>query len=299
MKSALALCILTFTFLTNFVSAQRPIRIKEDSITYGTSRYPGIIVQIPEVGYDKTEKNWIKEIQTGTKSKVITENGEMSIFGANIRDISPNPLNIYSKLINGDSAVQLLVSFELKKDFYISSINGDGELMSAREYLKEFAKSQYINLVKVEVADEERKLRDLTTELNRLQNEKSRMERSIQSNINLIDEMKEKIVLLNNELATVSSELVTQNDQLGQMEAGSAKDQKASEVKELEKRKKRIRNEIESAENRITRANSAIKDVEREIPINESDQEIVRSKISIQQEVVNKFTQKLNTVRAY
>ncbi len=71
---------------------------------------------IPEVNYDKTLKVWLRDLQAGTKSKVITENGEMSIFGAKIKAISPNPINIYSKLMRLDSMLQLFVSFEKKKD---------------------------------------------------------------------------------------------------------------------------------------------------------------------------------------
>ena len=40
----------------------------------------------------------------------------MSIFGAKIKAISPNPINVYSKLIRLDSMLQLFASFETKKD---------------------------------------------------------------------------------------------------------------------------------------------------------------------------------------
>jgi predicted nucleic acid-binding Zn-ribbon protein len=266
---------------------------------YGAAKYPCITVTIPEVGYERTEKNWIKELQIGTKSRVIDENGEMSIFGAIIKDISLNPMNIYSKLTSQDSVLQLLVSFELKKDIYISKSTGDAELIAAKEYLKEFARNQYIGLIREEVMAEEKELRDLNTELNSLQNAKSRMQRSIQSNQTLIKEMKDNIIFQNSELTKVSADLVSQNDLLSSMEEGSAKEEKASFVKELEKRKKKILNEIESSENKITRANSEINEAEREIPRNESQQETMRAKINQQEAIVNKFNDKLNTVKAW
>jgi hypothetical protein len=299
MKPLSILCLLALMVFTSSVSAQRPIRLSEDSINYGTGKYPGIIVTIPEVSYDRTEKNWIRELQSGTKSKVIKENGEMSIFGANIKDITVNPINIYSKLTNGDSEVQLLVTFELKKDLYIGKASGDAELLSAREYLKGFAKNQYIDLVKEEVANEEKMFRELNNELNQMENAKSRLQKSIQANRTLITEMKDNIILQNNELTTVSTELVTQSEQLNSMEEGSAREEKASDVKELEKRKKKILNEIESSENKITRANSDINDAEREIPRNESQQEAMRIKVNQQEALVTRFTEKLNTVKAF
>jgi len=299
MKSTFTLCLLALTITSITVSAQKPISITEDSISYGAAKYPGLIVTIPEVSFDRTEKNWIKELQSGTKSKVVDENGEMSIFGANIKDISPNPLNIYSKLTSQDSALQLLVSFELKKDMYIGKSSADAELFSAKEYLKEFAKEQYIDLIKEEVMAEEKKLRDLNKELSSFQNDKSKMQKSIQSNRSLITEMKDNILLQNNELAKVSAELVSQSDQLTSMEEGSAKEEKASYVKELEKRKKKILKEIESSENKITKANSQINEADRDIPRNESQQETMRAKVNQQEAVVNWFNEKLNRVKAY
>ena len=67
----------------------------------------------------KLLKTWIKDLQTGTKSKVVTEKGEMSIFGARLKSNQPNPVNIYSKFVKLDSMLKLYVSVETKKDEYI------------------------------------------------------------------------------------------------------------------------------------------------------------------------------------
>jgi peptidoglycan hydrolase CwlO-like protein len=111
--------------------------------------------------------------------------------------------------------------------------------------------------------------------------------------------MKDNIILQNNELTKVSAELLTQTDQLTSMEEGSAKEEKASYVKDLEKRKKKILNEIESSENKITRANNEINEADREIPRNESEQETMRGKIANQDQVVRTFTEKLNKVKSF
>ncbi|HLO59171.1 MAG TPA: hypothetical protein VK179_10540 [Bacteroidales bacterium] len=293
---------LTFTALLMIcipVLSQKPIRVTEDSLKYGAAKYPGFSISIPEVSYERTEKSWIKELQSGTKSKVVNENGDMSIFGANIKDISATPMNIYSRLESRDSLVMLMVSFEVKKDQYIQKANNEAELIAAKEYLKQFAKSEYMNLVKGQLQDEEKKLRDLNNDLNSLKNDKSRMERSIQSNRSLIKEMQDNIVLQNTELSKVSAELVNENNLLTSMDEGAAKEEKASYVKDLEKRKKKISNEIESSENKIKKANNEIDEADRNIPKNEADQEDMRSKVAQQEAVVNRFTQKLNTIKAY
>jgi predicted nucleic acid-binding Zn-ribbon protein len=281
------------------VSAQKPIRVSEDSVPYGTSRYPGIVISIPEVSYDRTQKNWVKELQSGTKSNVVTEAGDMSIFGAIVKDISPTPLNIYSKLSDQDSMLVLMACFEMKKDQFIEKSTGDAQLLAAKEYLKEFAKNQYLDFIKDEVQAEDKKLKDLNNELSSLQNQKTRMQKSIQSNRTAITEAKDNILLLNNELTKLSTEIISQNNQLTSMDEGAAKEEKASYIKDLEKRKKKILNDIESAENRITRANNDINEADRDIPRNESDQETLRGKVAQQEQVVQQFTEKLNTVKAY
>ena len=82
MKKFNFLICLTVIISAVTANAQKPIIVAIDSVLTGNSIYPGLTVTIPEVDFDKTLKNWIKEQESGTKSKVVTENGEMSIFGA-------------------------------------------------------------------------------------------------------------------------------------------------------------------------------------------------------------------------
>ena len=58
-------------------------------------------------------------------------------------------------------------------------------------------------------------------------------------------------------------------------------------------------NDIESSENKINKANSEINNADQAIPKNESQQDEMRGKITQQQAVVQKFTDKLSKVEAY
>jgi len=281
------------------IKAQQPIIITEDSLKIGNSLLPALTINIPEVTYEKTLKAWTRELQSGTKSKVITENGEMSIFGAKIRDISQNPLNVYSKLVAADSALQLTASFELKKDQYVERKNGDADFSKASIFLKEFAKSQYIDVAKDQADKEEKTLRELQRELSSLENEKSRMQRSIQSNYSTIADAKETITVQTNELTTVNAALVDQNNQLSTMEPGPAQKEKTDAIKELEKRKKKATNAIESANNKISKANNEIDKANDEIPHNDRMQEKVKDQVMAQEAVYQKYADKLKRIKAY
>jgi hypothetical protein len=281
------------------LSAQKPIRVIDDSIRIGNNLYPGFNVTIPEVKYDKTLKSWVKEQESSTKSKVQTENGEMTIFGAIRKEITPNPVNIYSRLINEDTLCRLLVCIELKKDQFVEPAVGDIQLTAAKTYLKEFAKTQYIEFIKDELDNEEKILRDLNQELNSLQKSKDRTQRTAKSKRGTVNDEQEKLLVKNNELSVLSTEIINKNNEMISMPVGPGRDAIAAQIKELEKRRKQLQKEIGKSENKTNKARSAINQANRSIPRNEDEQEIMKAKIEAQEAVVRKYVDKLNTVKSY
>lgn len=299
MKKFYFLITLVIVFSVLSANGQKPIYINEDSVLVGKSMHPGLTVTIPEVNFDKTLKNWIKEQENGTKSKVVTDNGEMTIFGAIRKDISPNPINIYSTLQNQDSLQLLMVCIEIKKEEYVEPSSGDIQMTAARNFLKDFAKRQYIDFIKDEVAAEEKILRELNNEMNGLQKNESKTKKGAQSNKSVIRNEQDKLIVQNNELNQLSTEIISQNNLLISMEAGPGREAKAAQIKELDKRKNKLQKEIQSAENKISKSKSKIDQADRALPRNEEDQQNMNAKIEAQEAVVKKFTDKLNTVKNY
>jgi len=295
-KFTLVLFALLPFFGTN---AQKPIIVSEDSLQIGNGLIPGLSVTIPEADYDKALKAWIRELQAGTKSKVNTENGEMQILGAKIRDISRNAISVYSKLESLDSILILYASFETSKDQYITSATVEPEFSKVHNFMKEFAKNQYIELAKEQADAEEKKLKDLQRELSSLENEKSRMQKGIQNDNSSIASEKENIAIQTNELNTVSAAIVEQNGLLASMEEGPAKKEKEAQIKELEKRKKKAQNSIESSEKKIGRADSGINQATGDIPRNERIQEKVKEQMMAQEAVYQRYADKLKKIRSY
>jgi chromosome segregation ATPase len=281
------------------IKAQQPIVISEDSLQIGTSLLPAFSVTIPEAEYDEVLKDWIRELESGTRSKVHTQNSEMQIMGAQIKDISRDAINVYSRLDRLDSALMLYASFETAKDEYITSNAGVPEFTEAWAFLKEFAKDQYIDVVKDQVDNEEKKLRDLEKELSSLENEKSKKERSIESDKSDIASEQEEILLMKNELNTVSAALAEKDSLMVSMGAGTPNDEIADEMKDLEKRKRKAENSIESSEKKIKKYEEDIYKTTGEIPQIERMQEMVRAQIAQQQEIYQRFEDKLKTIKSY
>jgi len=298
MKSISTLLIFLLIF-TIGIKAQQPVVVSEDSLKVGKTSLPALMVTIPEVNYENTLKAWIKELESGTKSKVVTENNEMTIFGAKLKDISSNPVNVYSKLTKLDSLLQLKVSFELKKDQYIDRTGTTSEYSKAENYLKQFAKNQYIELVKTQVDSEDKKLRGIEKELSSLEKEKTKMQKSISSNNSTIANEKENITVQNNEVTTASAAIVEHNRLLDTMSTGPDKEEKIKYIKDLEKRKKKAESSIESSQNKINKTNSDTDKTNAEIPRNDKMQQQVNEKIQAQQAVLGKYTDKLKKIKSF
>lgn len=291
--------ILTVLISCNLINAQKPILLNDDSLKVGTNKYPGISVTIPEVEYEKTLKNWVKLQESGTKSKVVDDGGKMSIFGANSKSISENPVNILSELTDRDTVLKLTAAIELKKDVYIERATGEGELSKAKQFLFDFAKEQYLDLVNEQLKLEENKLKDLQKELSGLEKDQSGMEKDIRSSNKLISSEQDKLVVLNNELTSLSAAIIEHNAEYITMDPGEIKDEKAKYIKGLEKQKKKTIRSIKKSENKISKADNTISHANRTIPRNDNTQENIRRLISDQEAVVQKFSDKMNRVKSY
>lgn len=296
MKTTQTLFILLFISTLGSL-AQKPILIYEDNMQLGSNYYPGIYVTIPEVPFESVQKNWIKTMESGSKSKAVFENGSWSIFGANIKSVSPTPLNIYSRIENRDSLVGLLVSMELKKDDFVQKGIHDAELTSAREFLKQFAREQYLKLAEEQLKAEEKKLADIEKEFSTYKKQESGLEKSIRSAEKTIKKEQDELVTQNNALNSVSVEIASQTIQYNELADGTAKEERAKYLKSLEKRKNKITKAIKSAEKKIEKANASIRDANTRIPQKESLQGEAKNKIAVQQTVVQQYKDKVAKIK--
>lgn len=298
MKSAFSfLIIMAFSCL--WIKAQKPISVTEDSLSFGKGTLPCLTLSIPEVNYENTMKSWKNELQSGTKSKIVKEGNEMTIFGAKIKDISPNPINVYSKMSGLESMVKLSVAFEVKKDQYIERNTNETDVDKAKTYLKSFAKEQYLELAKDQSDAEDKKLHDLQKELSSLEREKSRLQKYIEASNTIVFNEKQNLTIQQNELSSVSGEMVAQNKQLSSPEDDEVKKEKTDYINSLEKRKNKAESGIESSQEKINKANNEIDKANNEIAENDKKQQELNEKIQTQQAVVQKFEDKVKTIKSY
>lgn len=288
-------CILIIGF--SAAQAQKPITLVEDSLQFGSRYFPGFMLTIPEVKPSDVKSNWIKAIQKGTKSKVKTDNNEMTIFGANIADFKNGSVNISSKITDQDSLTFLFVSVETTRDNFIGNQSEEYEKLS--NYLKKFAKSQYVETAKKQLSAEEDKLKKMEKELKSARKSRDRFDKNIQSANVKITQQNDKIKGVNKELATLEIRINNNDTAVSVLEEGDAKDKKKSELKDLQKTKKSLLKTINSAKNTISKAETSIQDNRNSIEQNENSQNEIKDQIAQQKNSIAKFQQKLNTIQAY
>jgi hypothetical protein len=294
-----SLLLLVFILSFRISPAQKPVTVLEDSLKVARSYIPGLSVLIPEADYEVVLKDWIKVLQSNTKSKAANQNGEVSIFGARTKDIKEEPFNVYSKLLNHDSLIYLVAAFELTKDKYIERESTSDAFTRAKKFIKEFAVGEYTDVAKNQMDAEDKKLKEAEKELSSLENEHSKLQKSIESNKSDIISEKENIVIQKNELDLVSSNINEQRSLLNGMDESDAKKEKNAFIKELEKRKKKAQNSIDSSEKKIKKAETEITNATALIPENEMNQDKARQKVTSQEIIYQKFVEKFKKIKAY
>jgi len=295
--------IISFTgyFIFSCISiAQRPITAEDSKITFKHGTIPGFMLTIPEVTYKAVEESWIKSLEKGTKSKVQNDAGELSIFGAIIKDIAEAPINVYSYIRNQDTVILLAASFELKKNEYISMEGRREESAKARDYLLLFAKDNYLNLAEEQLLSEEKILNKLENDLKSLEDDKTKLEKMIQSNTTTIVATNDELIILRTNLLSLNDELQAQTNQYNMLEEGPARDEKKKYIDDLEKRITNTSKDIESGEKKVADMQAEIEKAQNDsLPANIKEQEQTGKAIDQQKEVVRSFREKCNTIRGY
>jgi cell division protein FtsB len=294
--------IYCFLFGTSMLlNAQKPITIKESDILFKHGSIPGLIVSIPEVQLKTVEESWIKMLEKGTKSTVQKDFEEMTIFGALIKDVAGGPINVYSYIKQStDSITTLAVSFELKKDEYITSDKREFEFNKAKQYLFQFAKDHYTDLVKDQMQVEEKKQNKLENKLNSLQNENGRLERTIQSDTADISSLNKELAILRSNLESLNAEQTSQTAQLNAMSNGAGKDEKRKYIADLEKRINKTNTSISADEKKLSNTIAELDNARTvSLPTNIKEQAQVNAELEKQREITIFFTNKYNTIKAF
>ncbi len=280
---------------------QKTIEVSGASFKLGQDEYSGVQVLIPEAERELVENMWIKEIEKRTKSKVSqAHQGEITIFGAFIKSIGDDPVNIYSQIIPRDSIVELNACIELKRNEFITEDLYESEFNELKAFMHDFGKEAYIKEVEDQLEAEEIVLKELEKELKKLQNDKEGLEKKVSKNEHDITVSDDDIRILDTDIAVKNEEIARVKVRMGSVgDDAVLKETLESELKDLEKEKKKMQNSVQKEKKRIVGYESDIDNITLEIPALVEQQNQKMQEIEKQRNRVGQFESKQATIKAY
>lgn len=286
-----------FLFAVLLLHAQQPITLSDDTQAFGTMEFPGIWVDIPEASAKTILDNWTKTIQKGTKSKPVISGQDVSLLGAMIKDVIESPVNIESRIIAQDSVVRLFAGVELRRGEFV--VSGSPEYQKLKDFLKKFAKDEYLAVVSKQLSDEESKLKDMEKTLSALRKDREKLDKEIQSSNADIAKENDNILAYRKQLEVTDQSIGSLTTDISLITDPEVKKLKESELKSAQKTKKELLKDISGSENRISKSKNVIEDAKNNISLNVKSQEEEGVKINTQKMVVGEFVQKLKKIKSY
>ena len=284
-------------------SSQVPVEISGKIVTMSKGEQPAFIVEIPQASAENVEKSWMKLIRQNTKSKVSTENNEITILNTQIDAIYDKPINIYSAVYQVDSAVKIVSLFEIDSSFF--SFDGDKEDMTyeriyrgIEHFLHDFAVTEYREVVEEELKAENKELKNLNSDLQKLVKQTETFQKKIKQNESDSLNAEAQISSLEIDKQRKQGEIDSKKESMSSI-AGDKElhDEAKKHLKSLEKQRKKIEKEIDKLKANIVEYHSDNVELKRSILENNKQKEELLDEISKQQETVKKVNGKVENIK--
>ena len=273
------------------VTAQEKIAVKmvNEPMSLGTN--PGYSVFIPQAELQTVKKNWVKYLESGTKSKVGLSGNEYIIKSVVKKKILTDTLNIYSLLHSEESGTTVLSFFEVNTLFFgpsatIEGVNNLQAENAIREYLRNFAIDQYKLAVKQTLDLAEDTLKMLEKELKNMEKDEASFDKKILG-------IENKIIDLKSENNNLDIRIKSHHEQIPEKRAmgegitdNDALKLHNKELKGLEKELTKMEKELNKNEKSIGSFESDIEDYQSEIAYSQKRQTAKKQEITDQETVV-------------
>lgn len=292
--------VLFGSLLLSFSSAfaQVSIKINEESLPMSKGNNNAFVVDIPQTKAADLRKEWDSYIKrSGRRIKTGDLKGEHYALEVQATKISNDYFNIYTNFIQTITGTKVATHFQLQ-DTFVSSANNEFTAKSIKAYLHEFAKEQYIKAVEAEVAIEQRELKKLDDELNKLYTAKDKLTNQINDNNNSISKAESEIKIKKNEQQLKDKEILMQREKMIGVSLNPAERKLQDKiVSDLNKDKQRLVKDEQKLRKDIQKFEATIKKIERDVTKVEGDITRKLSEIKTHQTLLQNIENKLNEVR--
>lgn len=295
--------IIFFFLFPIFLIGQENIEVIQKSVKMSQGEQPAYIVEIPQADYELVLKDWTKIIRQNTKSKFEELEHEMIIRGTQIKEISKNPMTIYSAVINADSTIKVVAVFEIDSIFFsFAEEKPDLQTEKTHHHIKnfmlDFAVDQYKYAVEVELSDAEKLLKTKNKELAELEKQNETYQKDVKENEQSVKNSEDLISSYERDSERKLSEINSKKESIAGLSSdpelsSQAKDQ----LKALEKEKKNIGDKLEKEQKNIVKYQANIEELTRYIEDYNEKQVEKKAEIEKQEDIVNSVKAKFHGIK--
>jgi len=240
------------------------IEVLSSSVSTSEGSKEAIKLAIPEADMDRVKKDWLKTLKRASKDDVKEKGNALSVSNASLKSISNEPLGV--ELSFDEIQGTVYMSTVLYKDSALVTKNEYPQLYtSTKSYLKEYGTENYQSKVKNDIREEEKVLKDLKKELDKLIKKNEKEHKEISDNQLLIDGAEDELKLNDGERKQALDNIQTKRNNVRKAKDKDAikaakKEVKVAqnEKKSLEKKRQKTYRSIVSYKSDIERANQAI-----------------------------------------
>lgn len=168
-----------FFFVLNFNATNAQISEEQKSMTLGVKN--ALVLEIPDAEAKLIEKWWKKFMsEYDGKTKKVKKSDEWMTEGADIPGISKGKsLTIYSRTEDYRNSTSQVVWFGIGSD-YVSSASHRDAYVECQKVMMRFGLFITKEMIKMELADEEKEMKSLQGELKKLKNQNESYHKQIE-----------------------------------------------------------------------------------------------------------------------
>lgn len=303
-----------FTFLPGFLfsgiiiflafssTAQEVIEVTMATAKMSEGHQPSYYVEIPGAVLKTTQQNWVKKLQENIKVKATEANHEWVLANVVKSELTKDTISVYTVFIEKDNRVRMNVFVKTDSVFF-SPVDDKSDLASdkidnnIKNYIRNFAVSQYKLATGLQLETEQKLLKSLEGELNKLVKENDNLKKEISSLENDIEKTERSISGMDQQIDLKQQESMTHKTFMQGIltdedkKAALEKDKNlAKEKDKLEKDRSKAKKDISNMESKIEKNKKAIKD-------NETLQEEKQAEIDAQKLVVTQVQAVVNAIK--
>lgn len=262
-RRPVCLFVIFLCFISNMAVSQENIEVKVEKATMSQGMQTAYVVKIPMAVLKDVQNSWIKRLQENIKTKVLNVNDEFVLSNVVIGEITLDTISIYSLFIEKEDGVVLNVFVRIDSIFF--SPKEDKTQLAAektdsgiKNYVRRFAVDQYRLYAEKALEAEQKILKGLQDEYDKLGKANDNLKKDISSLENSIEKTEREITTLDQEIDLKNKESLTHKTGMQALVLEDEKKAAQARDKELEKEKSKLEKDRAGLKNDISDMKSDI-----------------------------------------